>query len=337
MVEAGNRAPRLRRMAGLATFRVTIRPECGHPCCKFAFVGVRVTIGTSMPGETERRRRRGVDIGSALVAFPAQIRSMGTCKGEACFHVPRQCERGRTEPLDCVATFAPVLIGRTEELPLVRVGVTGGTGVVREPEPCFSTARLVALGAHHGGVFLRQRESGGGVRGGRERRRFETLHGVTGGTLSAVGAPGELSPVRVARVTIEAAAVGDRELEIRGPVTGLAGHALMLASEGIVRGRMVECRHDLQCLPACRGVTGLAGLMESTLMRIDVTGCAARKCQAAEFCVRSAIPNLRMAFAAIDLRMGTGQHKLRPIMVVLGRILPSGGIVAASTLRLAKV
>jgi hypothetical protein len=46
--------------------------------------------------------------------------------------------------------------------------------------------------------------------------------------------------VRVIAVAIGASAMSDWSFEIAGPVTGLAGQALMLPHEGIIGGRVIE-------------------------------------------------------------------------------------------------
>lgn len=162
------------------------------------------------------------------------------------------------------------------------------------------------------------------MQGGGEGRRFETLHIVAGRALSGIRAPGELPPVRVIPVAVGTAAMRDWDFEVAGPVTGLAGQALMLASEGIIRGPMIECCRDLRRLPAGGGVASLARLTKRILVRIAVAGRAVGKHDIPESCVWPAVLDLRMAFPAVDFGMRAGQHKLRPIMIVLGRILPSG-------------
>lgn len=161
---------------------------------------------------------------------------MGPRKGEAGSHVPCQCERGRADSLHRVATLALVPIRDVEKLALVHVGMADGAGVVRELEPGLGAPRLVTLGARYRGMFRRQLETGGCVQRSSEGRRFETLHIVAGRALSTICTPGELLSLRVIPVAIGAPAMSDWDFEIAGPVTRLAGQALMLAPEGKSEG-----------------------------------------------------------------------------------------------------
>ena len=94
----------------------------------------------------------------------------------------------------------------------------------------------------------------------------------------------------------------------------------MFAKQGKVRLRMVKGRDKAGHLPAGGCVTGLASLLERSLVRIAVAGTALRKRDASV--ARLPIRPRSVALFAGDILMQTGQRKTRLRVIKAMRVDP---------------
>ena len=173
-----------------------------------------------------------------------------------------------------MARLAAVLDRRPGKLNAVLIPVAiracRETNAIQRSRP----GRRVALGAGYGGVAAIQRKLGGTVRFDVQGCRLPAVRPMARGALAAVRARRELTSVGRSRVTVQAASVRDRILEVAALVALAADQRGMLARQRELRLGVIELRSDMRGLPGFAGVAGLAGSRERGPVRILVAGVA---------------------------------------------------------------
>ena len=143
--------------------------------------------------------------------------------------VAGQRERRGFVPLQRVASLAGIEVRSPGELPIVLVFVAISATRKHNLEQCVFALGNMTLGAFDGEVFAFERIGRGRVIFRRERRRFETFHGVAARALRTSGPLGELAVVRIGLVTIHALCERDRLFEISTSMAARAIHGRVLA------------------------------------------------------------------------------------------------------------
>ena len=131
--------------------------------------------------------------------------------------------------LQRVAALAGVEVRSSGELPIVLVFVAIDTTRKLDLEKRVLAFGNMTLGAIDSEVFPFERIGRGRVIFRRERRRFETFHGVAARALRTSGPLGELAVVRIGLVTIHALCERDRLFEISTSMAARAIHGRVLA------------------------------------------------------------------------------------------------------------
>ena len=269
VVEPGQVLPGFRGMAGYAAKGLSIATGDSHAANKLPLMNVFVAACATELIEVIERHT-----GSRqwLVALVTGHGSVTTGKREVgALVVGERVGRG-LEGGPGVALFASIAPGRGSELALVLVLVT----VNAEPELDLVASLFsgwdMAVDTLHIGVRKEQREIGLSMicsskcRGGPAFDRVATL------ATASVGAPEELSPVRIGIVAVGAVGEGDGSLEVGTFVAGNARYRDVLAEQRKLCLRVVEGRGEGGTLPTESIVAGVASLLELAFVRVGVAG-----------------------------------------------------------------
>jgi hypothetical protein len=151
-------------------------------------------------------------------------------------------EGGRHEALYRMAGLALAGTGRLTELPRMLVHMTlGATGVGNLIDHSRRPGSMALIAAQPDMLSF-QGEAGCPMPGHVESGRLESLHLVTGRTLSSISPTGKLVFVRALPVTIAAEVMGYRQFEIALQMARLAWQSSMLPGEREPAARMIEHR-----------------------------------------------------------------------------------------------
>lgn len=148
-----------------------------------------------------------------------------------------------------VALLALILPRCPRKLAFVLILVAIDAECIFHLEARVFSRRNMAGRAWHFGMGKGKCKSRFPVISHREDRWRPSLHCMTALTLSSVGAFRELPAVRIRLMTICTELMRNWALEISACVTIQAANLLMLALEGKLRFRMVECRSEGRLLP----------------------------------------------------------------------------------------
>jgi len=242
----------------------------------------------------------------------------------------REC--GRTEAIDGMAVFATVVKRGARELAAVRIAMTVVAGLECRVVVRCNSSGSVALPASDSAVLAQERKAGRLVIRLRERCGAESLLGVTGGAVRAIGAARELSFVLVL-MAIEAACVGDGDCEIGGLVTFSAGEAVVLSQERKLRTAMVERGGDAHLPPGVGVVAGLTARRERAAVRVLVAAGALGKVEMGVLDDFRVVRHRAVALRAGDVLVAAGQREVRRVVIEGSHRLPLRGAVALLAIR----
>lgn len=146
----------------------------------------------------------------------------------------------------------------------------------------------------------------------------------------ALGAarPFEKLSAVIVLMTVHAFCERYRRLEISVQMAIFACHCFVLSDEWVFRFRVVKSLQSCDLLPARGGMTRLAGLAETSLMRIGMTRRALCERESRVLDERLRTRLRRMAFRAGNLFVRAGQRVFRHRVSKESRRLPSVGGVA---------
>ena len=150
---------------------------------------------------------------------------------------------------------------------------------------------------------------------------LEPLHVVTRGAISTVGASGELPPMSIL-VAVHTLRMRHWSLEIAVRVTVAARHRLMFAEERKLRPRVAEILKLRDVFPICCVMAGFARRREAPLVRVRVAARAFLEGKPRVFHIRFCRGNRRVALGTGNLRMSSGQCKLRRGVIEARRGFP---------------
>lgn len=317
VIEAGQFRPRPVAVAHGAILRHTAGTRPRHAGRKLTFVDIPMAFGTIQIVEPVSWDRRCSRIGCVTFhTHDGPVRT-GQCKSRGLMF--GESKRGRCKTPHRVAGLALTGARRQAELPRMFVHMAcSATGVGNLVDNGRGPG-CMALIAAHPGMLSFQRIASCAVFGRVESRRLESLHLVTGGALSAVGAAGELVFMRTLPMAVAAQVMGYGQLEIALYVARLAGQAGVFAGKREPASGMVEHRRCRGGFPGGQGVAGLAGRLKCPAVRITVAGRAIRECQVTKLDVRLTVGSrhLRVALAAFGLFMRTGESEASLGVIVL--------------------
>jgi hypothetical protein len=193
----------------------------------------------------------------------------------------------------------------------------------------------MTLGAAQRGVFTLERKRAPAVRFHVEARGLEAGLHVTGRAIRPCLSVGKL-PAMLVLVTIAAALVRDRLVEVRALVTSRTCSRCVLALKREARQLVIKIRFRPAILPSAGVMTGLARpaklhLLERAAVRIGVTALATRVCDALKYERHFSIA-FRVALHATDGLMAPGERKRCRRVVESGGGLPCFLCVAARTI-----
>ena len=135
-------------------------------------------------------------------------------------------------------------------------------------------------------------------------------------------------------MAIRAARECDRFIEGTPPMTRVASNACVLSLERISSRVVIEhLGHKSRWRPQPDAEWQLLGLLvEAPPMRVFVARCAIFERQALVFHIGLGARDLRVAFFAGRLLMGTRQAEARPVVIEVRGVLPSLRVVASGAL-----
>ena len=344
MVKARELIPFLRGMAGLAASRDAIHESFPHALGKLAIVRILVAgfARQILPMVEHRRLGRSFRMLRLLMTVRADHGNVAPGEREMRVLVPLQGKRRGLVPVERVALFAFVQIGRIRELAVMVIMVAVHTLFELDLVLCLFTLRDVALVAIDFEVPSFQRVVARGVVLGGERGRLPSVHRVAPGTFNALRTLRELPGVRIGQVAVRTLGEWNFFLEIATLVAGAAIDGRVFSKQRILGLGMIKTlahRRQGNLLPATGRVAGFAGLREAAVVRIGVAirALAERDPGIARFAVGAR----RVAFFALHLRVQSRQWIARftviefsdgygfPVRVVvaLQTILPEAALV----------
>ncbi len=319
VVEAHQVAPRLRGMADLATVGSVWRRFC-HALAELPLMGVGVATGTRQALPVIYRRGLPLDrsfcssrhkrSGCAwLVAVVTGHRDVAAGQHKAGLLVLGQREGGWPITSQRVALLAAVEVGSGCELSLVLIGVAVQAALELELVQSVSALGNMALLATNLDMFPLQRIGGRLVLLERKKAGLEAIYGMTGSTLTGIGALDELSAMWIRLVAVHAFGEDQRLLEIAVSVALQAVHRLVFALQRVSGPGVIEVLSQGgggNVLPSTGVVTSLAALRKTAVMRIAVAVVAFAEGQADV--AGLGVGTGAMAFLTRNPRMQTGER-----------------------------
>ena len=271
-------------MARFAALRPPMRSRLLHARRKLVVMRVRMAFLAREIRKVVGRRKVRAGRLSALVAISARCGDVPPGQRKARGVMARQCEGGRNEAVNGMATFAVIIVRWASELASMDVGVA-----VRAGRPFYFIHRAhhgygayTHDGGRHGGnVALRagdvqvlafERIDGGGVLAHTEGAGLEPVHRVTRRAIAPIPARSELALMRV-RVAVQATREGQGLVEVRPLMAGSARHFGVFAQQRILGLGVVKHAPDLgrrNLLPGECRVAGFARGLERAVVRIGV-------------------------------------------------------------------
>jgi len=234
---------------------------------------------------------------------------------------------GRLEAHNHMALFTAAVVGRLRELAAMNIGVAIQTicegNLVARGRP----GRNVTFSAWNADVLAIERICRSPMLQDSKPRRLPALDGVALGAFALLLPLGELSAVRIRRVTIGTRLKCDGLLEIAAGVAFEAIHFDVLAKQRIFCLRVVELLAGRNPPPTGGRVTGFTRLRKCAMMRVGVAIGALAEWNASQ--ARGTAGSRRgVAFGARHMRVQSGQRKARLVMINLCRYLPIREVVA---------
>jgi hypothetical protein len=152
---------------------------------------------------------------------------------------------------------------------------------------------------------------------------------VAAGAIATIRPAGELAPVDILLVTVGAAGMQHRFLEIACEMALATGKRRVLSEKGELRPGMVELGCGTRRLPGLQRMAGLTSRLESGAMGVFVASIATGEAKSSEFDERLARAwNARMAFLTHDLQVRCRKLELRPPVIELRCRFPFRLVVA---------
>ena len=172
MIEVGEIAPRLRRVACLAAELAARAVQRLHASGKLTVVGIGMAGGAAQVAEVEDSRAFTL---WCFVAINAGYGRVPASQREARLLVPCNIERRVVEAILAVATLAAVEVRRSCKLVVVDILMAVEALRRLDAEYRCSSRRYMAFGAGYVGMFRSQRKVGFAVIRNCELRRLEPV------------------------------------------------------------------------------------------------------------------------------------------------------------------
>ena len=223
MVEAAYFRPGTRIVAPFTTEDSAVRTTPRHPLAKFSVMRILMAGGARFVCKAKRQDLVGPVRHGRLVALIAGHRGMSARQRELRPLMHGNREKRALKTLHVVAVFAPVAMGRTGKLPIMRVLVA--VRAIRELHLVNGVLARgdMALRALHGGMFALERIPGSLMFLHAKQRRLPTLDPVAFRAFALQGTIRELAVMDIF-VAVGAIRESKRLLEFTSGVASRAIH-----------------------------------------------------------------------------------------------------------------